>query len=104
MSVIQATVPAAVQQASVEDITWGVDVTALLSGSQTPTAYTATLTTSTGATVTLADVPTVSGNIIEQRIRAGVLSPGGQYTLTVLFTPSGTTNEFAERVAITVPF
>ena len=104
MSLIESTNPAGVQQATVEDITWGVDTTALLSGVQTPTAYTATLTNPSGGTVTLTDAATVSGNVVSQRIRAGVLTAGGDYTLTVTFTPSGTTNVFACRLAIAVPF
>lgn len=109
----QTTVPPSVSQASVEDITWGIDCSAQLSDSQTVTAVTVTLTNGAGQTMTLADTPTISGNVIEQRVRAGVLAPAsippsgtltGQYTLTATFTPSSTTNVLANQLVIICPF
>ena len=103
---IQDTNPSSVEQASTEDITWGVDVSALLSGDETPGGATAALTSPTGRVITLADSATVSGNIIEQRIRASVLTKTSQnpYILVVTFTPSGTSNVLAQRLEIVVPF
>lgn len=88
-----ATVPAVGYQDPTEDLTWGIDCTALLTPPQTVTNPTVTLATDPGGTtVTLADTATVNGNVITQRVRAGTLNPGGRYLLTVHLTPSGTTN------------
>lgn len=112
---VQNTSPPVVSQSSMDDLTWGVDYTALLTGAQTITAPTATLIGPTGQTVTLEDACYVTDNsanvlaVIAQRIRAGVLTaslPGPTYyILTVTGTPSGgSTNVFAERLRILVPF
>lgn len=93
--------PELVEQGSNEDIVWGIDVAKQLSGVQTITAVVTTLTTS-GTPVVLADVPSVNGTRINQRIRAG-LTPGKVYRLTVRFTPSGTTNILESRLKIRCP-
>jgi hypothetical protein len=103
MSLPQQTNPPTLYQASVEDITYGIDCTALLVGSQTLTAATAALTGPAGA-VTLVDGPAVVGNVVQQRVRADVLTGTTLYQLLVTVTPSGTTNVLAEILAINCPF
>jgi len=101
MSTALSTSPATVAQASTEDIVWGVDVAALLTGAQTVTLAAAALTKD-GAAVTLADAAGVAGTKIQQRIRAGVVTRG-EYRLTTRFTPSGTTNIFEQDLTIVCP-
>lgn len=104
MSFPQYTIPSEEVQFAAEDITWGIDTTAVMSGAQTPTAVTVTLKNPSGTVVTLADTPTVAGNVISQRVRAGVLTPsGGSYWLTATFTPSGTTNVLVSALALRCP-
>jgi len=97
-----ATKPAALAQSTAEDITWGVDVTAQLTTGQTVTFPVVTLRSKTGAPVALVDVATVAGNVVRQRIRAGVLTRG-TWTLHVLHTPSGTTNILESVLTIVSP-
>jgi hypothetical protein len=110
VSYVEATTPSGGNQASVEDITRGIDMTALLTGGQTVTNAAATLTGPNGNTITLTDSPTVVGNIVSQRIRAGVLAhsagpvSSSTYTLTVTFTPSTSTNVFAAVFLLYCPF
>jgi hypothetical protein len=102
MSIPQTTVPALVDQLSVEDLTWGVDCTALVPASSIA-ATTATLTSATGVVVTLADAPVIDGDVVAVRIRAGVLTRG-TYQLVVTVAPVGTTNVLAAVTQITCPF
>lgn len=89
---VQSTNPPMGSQAASEDVNWGLDLTAQLGGG-TPTIVTSALTlVPSGATVALSDSPGVVVNTVSQRIRAGVLSVGSTYQLTVHFTPSGTSN------------
>ena len=105
----QYTIPPVVSQSSEDDFTWAVDYTNLLGEGQTPITPTATLLSPAGLPVTLADACYISGNWVVQRIQAGVLAtvqPGPTYyTLTVTAGISGgSTNVFAERLRILVPF
>lgn len=95
-----ATKPPTVDQSTDEDIVWGVDMAAQLTGAQTVTLPVAELIGPTGTVVTLVDAPTVDGTVIRQRIRGGTLSPG-RWRLVVGFTPSGTTN-FLESTLLIV--
>lgn len=88
-----STSPAVGYQDPSEDLTWGIDCTLLLTGAQTVTAQTVALTTiPEGTPITLTDAATVAGNVVTQRVRAGLLQPGSRYLLTAHITPSGTTN------------
>lgn len=98
---VLSTTPATVAQASTEDITWGVDVANLLTGAQTVTAASATLTRA-GVAVVLGDLAVVAGAIIQQRIGVGKLARG-EYRLTTRFTPSGTTNVLEQDLTIICP-
>lgn len=100
-----STVPAVVEQAAAEDITWGLDATPLLIGPQTPTVPGSLLTDlSTQTTVVLTDAPAVVGNLVNQRIRPGVLVAQHTYRLQVTFTPAGTTNILDMALGIRCPF
>lgn len=103
MSLPQQSNPPKLDQGAAEDITYGIDCTALVSGVETVTVPVVTLTGPLGA-VTLADAPVVSGTVVLQRIRAAVLTAGDLYRLTTLITPSGTTNVLAVITAINCPF
>lgn len=103
MTVTIDTTPPAAPQTSREDIVWGVDMAAQLTGVQTVTAPVSVLRNSAGAPVTLEDAPSVQGTVIKTRIRAGVLARGTYY-LMVLFTPSGTTNVLESRLKIVCPY
>lgn len=101
----QITNPASINQASIEDFTWPFDCSALLVAPQAPTAVTVTLIQKNGDRVTLADEPSVVGNIVNQRIGAAVLTPSlSPYLVTVAFTPSGTTNVLTMRTKIACTF
>lgn len=102
MSAPQQTLPAALPQKRVEDIVYGIDCTAQLTGAQTPTAVSVTLTKN-GVPVTLVDPPIVVGNVIMQRVRTMVLAVGCLYQMEALFTPSTTTNILALDLGITCP-
>lgn len=105
MSYPQSTVPSSVSQARVEDITWGVDTTALLAQGQTPSVVSVVLADNrSGQTVVLADQPVLSGNVVAQRVRAGVLTAGHTYTLTAVVAVSGSTNELACQLVVVCPF
>lgn len=87
------TVPHTVEQSTLEDIKWGIDLTAQLTVTQTPTAVVCILTSPSGVAIAMtADDPVVAGKIVSQRVRKGKLTNLGNYQLAVLFTPSGTTN------------
>lgn len=99
-----STDPAGVQQASVEDIVWGIDVTNYLLIGQTVTNAVCVLTNlRTKTTVTLADTCSIAGNIISQRIRSGVLSNNVTYQLLVTFVASPTSNTLATVLNISCP-
>jgi hypothetical protein len=89
-------------QESIEDYTWGIDMSLLLSGTETVTNPQATLTNAAGP-VTLLDAPGLNGNVVSQRVRAGMLAPPYQYKLEITFTPSGTTNLIARYITLTCP-
>ena len=95
------TTPDRVVQTSREDIVWGVNVSKQLTGGQTPTNATATLTGPAGP-VSLEDTAVVNGSTIEQRIRVGTLTRG-DYRLSVRHTPSGTTNILESVLRIVCP-
>jgi hypothetical protein len=101
MSLLRTTTPGTVTQTSIEDVTLGVDCTAQLGGFAIAAA-TATLTVD-GTPVTLEDTPQIHGNVVDVRIRAGVLQGGNVYQLTVLFNPQGTTNQLALFTEIDCP-
>lgn len=89
---VQSTNPPMGSQAASEDLNWGLDLTAQLSGGS-PTNVVAVLTSvPTGMVVSLSDGPGTVGNVVSQRIRAGVLAVGSTYQLTIHFQPSGGSN------------
>lgn len=94
------TLPRTVEQVAVEDIVYGIDCTALLSGTQTVTVVTSTLTDNK-VNVTLTDTAGVTGNVVTQRIRAGTLIAGNTYQWQITINPSGTTNILASALQIT---
>lgn len=102
MSLPQITIPPVLEQASMEDITYGIDCTALLGG-QTIDTFTVALSQKS-TPITLEDSPTASGNLIAIRIRAAVLTTGGEYQLLVTVNPTASTNIFACVLQITCPF
>jgi hypothetical protein len=86
-----ATIPAVVTQSPTEDITWPIDLSALLNGTA-PLRVSCTLTDqTTRSTITLADATQVTGNVANQRVRA-VLADTHIYRLVVFVTPGGSTN------------
>ena len=97
------TYPRQVEQGSVEDLTWGIDFTNQLVSPQTPTEVTVTLTSPNGVPVTLEDTAYVNGNVVQQRIRPGVLTGGSLYQLAATMTPNGTTNILAAILQIYCP-
>ena len=101
MSSPQYTNPAALVQFATEDVTYGNDTAAVTT---TPTAVTVTLTNAAGTTVTLSDLPAVSGSVISQRVRANVLTrTSSPYFLTFTYTPTGTTNVLESVLVIECP-
>lgn len=95
----QTNPPEGVQYAK-EDITWGIDLSAVTT---TPTNVTTNLTWG-AQTITLVDLPSVSGSVVSQRVRAQVLTPSAApYTLTVTYTPSGTTDILVAIFQIVCP-
>lgn len=96
----QETIPSSEVQYAAEDVTWGVDLSAVTS---TPINVTVALALD-GDNIPLADLPSVSGAAVSQRIRTGVLTPSNTpYTLTVTYTPSGTTNVLVAVLRIVCP-
>lgn len=101
MSSPQYTNPTALVQFSTEDVTYGNDTAAVTA---TPTAVTVALTNSAGTAVTLTDAATVSGSVISQRVRSGVLNrTSSPYYLTFTYTPTGTTNVLESILVIECP-
>ncbi len=100
-----STIPASVAQASNEDITWGVDVSAQLASGQTVTVPSATLvdTSGGGVPLTLTDPAASTATTVTQRVRP-ILSAGHSYRLILTFTPSGTTNILDAVLGIDCPF
>lgn len=96
--------PATVTEATVEDIVWGFD-TSVLVGAQAPTLVNSKLTNlSTNAVIVLADTPSISANIINQRVRGSVLAANTNYRLEVSFTVSGSTNLLEMALQINCPW
>lgn len=99
-----STDPAGVQQASVEDIVWGIDMSNYLSPGESVTNAVATLTNMRSKTVViLQDSCAVLGNVVTQRIRSTTLLANITYQLLVTFTAFPTSNELATVLSITCP-
>jgi len=95
--------PSFVMQSS-EELPLGFDATALLLSGQTvssPTTVLTDLTTST--TITLANAPTVSGNIVTQVVVGSQLTADHVYRLVVTFT-AGTDTTWSMPLQISCPF
>lgn len=100
-----ATDPAGVTQALAETVPWGIDMTKALTNVSggTVTSPSSVLTDLTAdKTVTLADSPTVSGNIVTQIVRGSVLTLNHTYRLEVTFTAASNTI-LSTITTITVP-
>ena len=81
-----------------------VDFARLLASGQTATVPTSSLTDlTTGAAVTLADQPTVSGTVLTQIVRGAALTAGHNYRLVVGVT-AATTTVWQAAVNITCDF
>jgi cellulase/cellobiase CelA1 len=87
-----------------ETLPLGFDATALLSGAQTISAVAVVLTDiATGVAITLANPPSVSGNIISQIVVGSQLVAGHSYRLVVTFTAAAS-EIWSMPLRITVPF
>lgn len=101
------TTPPVVTRATTDDLPVNVDFSGQLAsfGSATATTpVTVTLLDQTmGTTVTLTDQPTLSGNVVSQRIRAGVLVASNAYLVWATCAVSGTTDVLTAFTAVQVP-
>lgn len=99
-----STTPAGFEMATTETLPLGFDATALLAGGQTISAPSSVLlNVETGAVVTLADAPTVLGNVITQIIRGPTqLLLNEKFALSVTFTAAANTT-WTMVLIITVP-
>lgn len=87
-----------------ETLPLGFDATALLSGAQTISAATTVLTDiATGKAVTLANGPSVNGNVITQIVVGSQLAGGHSYRLVASFT-AGDDEIWSMPLVIVVPF
>jgi hypothetical protein len=98
-----ATTPAGVVQASTEEIPWGIDMTPALPVGGSVTGVSSSLLDQTnGKSVTMADSPSVAGNIVTQIVRAGVLTANHTYLLTITYT-AATSTVLSTVTTITCP-
>lgn len=102
-----STVPASLTFGAGETWSPGVDVTEYLAAypqGTTVTSPSASLVRLPyGTPVTLATGVVLVGNVILQKITSSEVSAGGEYQLTVKFTPSGTTDVLEAILLIVVP-
>lgn len=99
-----ATTPAGVQQATVEFIAWGIDMTDILLPGQTPINPVSTFQNLVNKTyITLNYFPTVSGNIVTQIIDGSELKANTTYQLVITFTASPSSNVLASVLTISCP-
>lgn len=105
MAKLVETIPREGQQTTTDDFMYSFDTTAQVAPtSSSPAAVTATLTDMfSHLPVVLADVATVVGNAVYQRVRANVLA-AGRYRLVVHYNASGTSNLFDLAYEINVPW
>ena len=96
--------PPATTMQTTEELPLGFDTSALLELGQSVTMPSATLTDLTeSTTITLANRPSVNGNVITQIVDGSQLSGNHVYRLTVSFTAAADTN-WSMPLQITVPF
>lgn len=87
-----STTPSQVDQSTLFDIVWPVDLTPQLSGDEVATSPSSLLMDlGTQQIVTLADDPTIDGNEISQMVRGSVLTATHLYRLTFLYVIGGNT-------------
>jgi hypothetical protein len=103
------TQPGAVDQASNENLNWGFDATPYLNsmgdtGISDPTGVLLDVTSTVYENVTLADDPSVSGNIITQRVLGSVLTAGHRYWLLINYTSTPSGNQPGMRLQINCPY
>lgn len=98
--------PSSVEFGAQEQWAPGIDCTAALSNypNSTPTQATVVFTdTASGATVSLPDAPSVSGNVVSQRIAKDHVTAGHTYQLTLTFVPSTSTDVLETVLQVYVP-
>jgi len=88
-----ATNPATVTQGTTENVFWGIDMTAALPAGGTVTSPTTVFTDlATGSVITLTDAPTVSGNVVTQRVTGNKLTANHLYEMAVTYTAAANVN------------
>ena len=104
MSTPLSTTPAGFKMGVTETLPLGFDTTALLASGQSPTSPVCVLTNvTTGKAVTLADSPTINGNVITQIVRGPTqLVVDDKFVLAVTFTAAANTI-WTMVLVITVP-
>jgi hypothetical protein len=86
------TVPAGFEMGTTETLPLGFDATKLLAVGQSVSApFSVLKNIDSGKPVTLADSPTVSGNVITQIVRGSALVALTKYALSVTFTAAANT-------------
>jgi len=102
--ILPLSTPSSIILQTTEELPLGMDMTALLSGTETPSNPVVTMQDLTaGTTVTLADTPTIDGNIVVQIISGSVLTAQHQYRMLFTFT-AATDTTWTVPLAVTCPF
>jgi hypothetical protein len=82
-----ATNPATVSQGTTENVYWAIDMTAALPAGGTVTAPATVFTDlNSGTVIALTDSPTVSGNVVTQRVTGNKLTANHLYEMAVTYT------------------
>ena len=98
-----AVIPSSFTISITETLALGVDMTAYLTGWQTVADVTTTLVDQRlGIPITMANAPTVAGNIVTQIVNGPTdLASTGSYLMTVNFTAAPSTNRWAAELLLT---
>lgn len=102
--IVPLSTPSSIILQTTEELPLGMDMTALLSGTETPSDPVVTLQDLTaGTTITLTSSPTVSGNVVVQITPGSLLTAQHQYRMLFTFTAAPDTT-WTVPLAIVCPF
>lgn len=102
--IVPLSTPSSVILQTTEELPLGMDMTALLSGTETPSNPVVTLEDLTaGTTITLPSAPVVSGNVIVQVVPGSLLTAQHQYRMLFTFS-AATDTTWTVPLAVVCPF
>jgi hypothetical protein len=102
--IVPLSTPSSVILQTTEELPLGMDMTALLSGSETPSNPVVVMEDLTaGTNVTLPTAPVLSGNVVVQVVSGSLLTPQHQYRMLFSFQ-AATDTTWTVPLAVVCPF